>query len=160
MTSNLFISSVLCDFESFLGVIPYDEYHYVKSRKNCIFSVILNTESIQSDIVGHWILLSYASVNGEIINWEIFDSLALNNQIIPTSLIQYIRSLNKYIKYSSNSIQASESTFCGLFCIARFLAISLHVKLDVFLANFNIKQLNKNDKIVTDLILKYIKKIK
>ena len=157
MCSNVYLTQVLKRYKSFGGVFAYDELKTVELPTKKVSSIIVNTEPVGSNISGHWVLLTFFSKNKTLIKCEIFDSLAQPIPDLPIALQDYIRLLKIPVKYSTTQIQSDFSNFCGLFCMARFMSILLNEGLDIFTNNFNIKNLNRNNKISVKLIFRYIK---
>lgn len=157
MTSNIFIAQILDVFHSFLGVFPSDEYPKLPRIKHGVLGAVFNTKSSKEHVCGHWVLISYFIYDYKLIFCEIFDSLSLNENILPTNIIEYISSLKTHVKYSKIRVQSLESEFCGIFCIARFLSIYLNECLNVFLAKFDTRELMVNDRKVVVIIRKYLK---
>ena len=159
MCSNVYLTRVLKRYKNFGGVFACDELELLELPAEKILSIIVNTEPTTSNISGHWLLLTFFHKNKTLVKCEVFDSLAQPISDYPSTLQDYIRSLKISVKHSSTQIQSDFSDFCGLFCIARFMSVLLNERLDVFTNNFNIENLNRNNKISVVLISRYIKEL-
>ena len=159
MCSNVYLSQVLNRYKSFGGVFACDELKSLNLPTKKVLSIIVNTEPLDSNISGHWVLITFFSKNKALIKCEIFDSLAQPISNLPPALQDYIRLLKTPVRYLTVQIQSDLSDFCGLFCMARFMSILINERLSIFTTNFNIRNLNQNDKISVGLILRYIREL-
>ena len=159
MCSNVYLTSVLKRYTNFGGVFACDELESLELPTVKVLSIIVNTEPSTSNISGHWVLLTFFRKNKTFVKCEVFDSLSQPMSDYPPALQDYIRSLKIPVKYSATQIQSDFSDFCGLFCIARFMSVLLNERLDIFINNFNIENLNRNNKISVVLISRYIKEL-
>ena len=159
MCSNVYLSQVLNRYKSFGGVFACDELKSLDLPTKKVLSIIVNTEPRDSNISGHWVLITFFSKNKVLIKCEIFDSLAQPISNLPPALQDYIRLLKTPVRYLTVQIQSDLSDFCGLFCMARFMSILINERLSIFTINFNIRNLNQNDKISVKLILRYIREL-
>lgn len=157
MCSNVYLTQVLKRYKSFGGVFACDELKTIEQPTKKILSIIVNTEPAGSNISGHWMLITFFNRNKTLIKCEIFDSVAQHMSDLPPALQDYIRLLKIPVKYSTTQIQSDFSDFCGLFCMARFMSILLNEGLDTFTNNFNIRNLDGNNKTSVKLIFRYIK---
>ena len=159
MCSNVYLSQVLNRYKSFGGVFACDELKSLNLPTKKVLSIIVNTEPLDSNISGHWVLITFFSKNKALIKCEIFDSLAQPISNLPPALQDYIRLLKIPVRYLTVQIQSDLSDFCGLFCMARFMSILINERLNIFTNNFNVRNLNQNDKISVKLILRYIREL-
>ena len=157
MCSNVYFTQVLARYKSFGGVFACDELKTIELSTKKILSININTEPSTSDISGHWILLTVFSKNKKLVKCEVFDSLAQHISEFPLVVRDYIRFLEIPMKYSNTQIQSNFSDFCALFCMARFMLVLLNEGLITFTNNFNIRNLDRNNKISFKLIFRYIK---
>lgn len=149
MTTNFELQDILGVFKNFEGVFSLDEFTTQKTplRKGCY---IVNTEN--KPISGHWLLITVKKNN-----IEIFDSLALGEKLLPTSLINFCKRYSK-INTSQIQIQNTSSLYCGLYCISRFLSLILKQSLIQFTQCFS-KDTTKNYRQLSKVIKIQCKKI-
>ena len=159
MCSNVYLSQVLNRYKSFGGVFACDELKSLNLPTKKVLSIIVNTEPLDSNISGHWVLITFFSKNKALIKCEIFDSLAQPISNLPPALQDYIRLLKIPVRYLTVQIQSDLSDFCGLFCMARFMSILINERLNIFTNNFSARNLDQNDKISVKLILRYIREL-
>ena len=121
--------------------------------------MIINKNKYQDKSIGHWLLVSFFSVDKILTLCEIFDSLGGGGKVVPLHLSEYISKLKIDVKYSTIRVQSLTSDLCGIFCITRFLSIFIGEKQIRFMKYFNLKLLERNDTKLVSLINGYLKKI-
>jgi hypothetical protein len=109
MTSNISITQILDVFHSFLGVFPSDKYPKLPRIKHGVLGAVFNTKSSKERTSGHWVLISYFFYDYKLFFCEIFDSLSLNENILPTNIMEYISSLKTHVNSSKIRVQSLES---------------------------------------------------
>jgi hypothetical protein len=114
-------------------VVSLDQLPQVKTEGDEMF--IINTENINSNAVGHWLLISKKIINGKTrINY--FDALGL-----PPVLRQTIIYINENIcggNFVANlsQIQSSESSSCGKFAVLLASHLNNNLSYESFLHVF------------------------
>jgi len=133
--------------KGFLGVFPCNIQPTIKQiNKN--FSLIFN-ESKHNEDGSHFIAVFS---NSHKIYY--FDSLGLKceNEYI----LKFINQFNKEIIENNVQIQSYNSIFCGYFCLAFVIFMSINKNHKSFFEIFNVKNLKLNDQIVVDLLIKLL----
>lgn len=132
---------------SFLGVYPCDLQPVVKKST---FSVIFNTD--KSKGLGKHFVAIFANGN-EIIYFDPFGEKVTNKDIL-----KFLDDNVKNRKFYCNctQVQADESNFCGYFCLSFLLSMYKHKSYSKFMKIFDLNHLLKNNKIVTNYLLKHI----
>jgi len=126
----------------FLGAFAKDELPIQPAYPSCL---IINTDP-RSEPGEHWLALYYNKYGYA----DFFDSYAHSPEYF--GLDEYIFRTSVGCDYNKKRIQGS-SSFCGFYCIL-FLFFKARGQENLFFNQFSSK-LSKNDKIISDLILKY-----
>ena len=158
MTTTHFIDRVLRDLPLYTTCIPSNHISSITSEIKAgklkpPFYFIVNTAPAHIEIGGHWMLV-YCK-RAEV---EVFDSLALSRDLLPTDIIHFLNFYKKVV-YSNTPIQSPSSIYCGLFAIARALSISNGQTLETFLSHFLTRDLDQNDLLVEDYIVRTLNEV-
>ena len=154
MTSTFFIDRFLRGLSRYVTCLPSDMVSNVKDllRSNpnipCPCFFVINTAPSHIHNNGHWLLLTCHNNN----NIELFDSLALTKDQLPTEILQFLQEF-KVRTFSHKPIQSPLSNFCAIYAIARALSVSKGESLSKFQQYFHNEMLHKNDLIATQYIL-------
>ena len=89
---------------------------------------------------------------------ELFDSLALSRDLLQSDIIHFLNFYKKVV-YSHKPIQSPSSIYCGLFAIGRALSISNGQTLETFHSHFLTRDLDKNDLLVEDYIVRTLHEV-
>lgn len=134
-------------------VVSLDQLPQIKSNKEELF--IINTEKINSGVVGHWILLAKQIIGNKPV------IIYLDSLSIPPILKNIIMYINVNIGdgdliCNKLQLQGEESATCGEFCV--MLAVHLNNKLsyDSFLHTYRFTP-KINDKMIGEQFAKYKK---
>ena len=160
MVSNFYIQDTIGHFDEFAGVYSADSVKqdlFSKKFKSFQF-IIVNTEELQSKVLGHWVSISRYFKNGEVI-LEFFDSFGYPLSALHKNIQNVIKKARFQTFITNNKIiQHPESNYCGFFAIARFLSLKLDIGADEFLTLFS-SATKQNDSKVIKYIRKYFNKI-
>ena len=160
MTTSLYIHNKLQGFKEYTFTLAADNAHYIvewynsNRERGTLNSFFVNTNPAAKVQGGHWLLISFLKTD----KIEIFNSLCMKS-IIPKNIIESLKKLGKII-YVNRPLQSLESIFCGLFCISRFLSLTLNENMSSFYAHFPNNNLAANDKQVIIVILSSVKHIR
>jgi hypothetical protein len=147
--SNIFINNLLHEKSFFKGVYSANEEKPMLSDNECI---ILNL-SDKNEKGTHFI--SVCKKRNKII---LFDPIKIF-EVIPQSIINYIKKHNAKIVTNNQAIQDYSSDYCGYFCIAFVLlcnSLNILEFTDLFYTDKNLLVLN--DVIVLKIIYKIMNK--
>jgi hypothetical protein len=135
---------------TFLGVYPSDLHPNIKD--NSKFSLIFNES--KHDQEGTHFVGVYATRK----RIFLMDSLGLKCE--NENILEFLKSSKRDIVETKKQIQSFDSIYCGYFSIAFILFMCVHESPSMFLRIFSTKNLEANNKIVVDLIICLLKKIK
>ena len=135
---------------TFLGVYPSDLHPNIKNKST--FSLIFNES--KHDQEGTHFVGVYANRK----RIFLMDSLGLKCE--NENILEFLKSSKRDIVETKKQIQSFDSIYCGYFSIAFILFMCVHEYPSKFLKNFSTKNLEANNKIVVDLIICLLKKIK
>lgn len=140
------IENILHSRKDFLGCFPFDKLPPFPTTFPK--TVILNTH--RSNKPGeHWIGLVLSKKH-----CFYFDSFGL--PIINKTIVEYLNSYYKFVKYSSICIQHIESNKCGEFCIAFVTQVENKRTYEKFISQFNLLNVKENNVIIEKVIGHYV----
>ena len=149
MLDNIFINNYLKIVPNFKGVFSSNEISNLNLKPNCCIIVNFSNNNEKGS---HFIVIF--NKNNTMIY---FDPLNIKKQFIPKNIKKYLKNSHRKIKYLNCNIQSFNSTYCGFFCIGFILHMYNTNKENSFKKLFNIKDLIKNDGIIIQIIIHYVK---
>ena len=153
MVSNILLTKALEIFDNFRGCYSLDEIEEINPWEfHNVSSFVINTFEKKNTHGGHWVLASYWPDGGYI---ELFDSLGSTNPL-PR---QIHRLLSRYgrVTLTNPPIQHLLSDFCGFFVMGRLISIHNNQKLETFLSRFSKTDLEDNDLIIEENVVRYFR---
>ena len=153
MVSNILLTEALEIFDNFRGCYSLDEIEEINPWEfHNVSSFVINTFEKKNTHGGHWVLASYWPDGGYI---ELFDSLGSPNPL-PR---QIHRLLSRYgrVTLTNQPIQYLLSDFCGFFVMGRLISIHNNQKLETFLSRFSRIDLEDNDLIIEENVVRYFR---
>ena len=153
MVLNVYLNNVCMKIKVFEGIFAPDNLYRISNwRFKDKQSIIVNTEEINSNIIGHWILISRYYKNEKII-LEIFDSLCTPMFLLHSKIKYFLISISSdEIIHSNKIIQHYNSKYCGLFCLCRILSINNNESL-----KDHLKMYSHNSILNNSICYKYIR---
>ncbi len=126
--------------KTYLGAFPLDKLPPVPENKNRDYAYIINSATSTSP-GEHWFLV-FIKKKGTGVVW--FDSLGNLPSFYGHKLVKW---LGPGFEFNKGSIQAANSSYCGLFVIFVLYYLSRNVPLRQILTRFS-TNLRENDRIV------------
>ena len=137
------IEDILHSSKEFLGCFPFDKLPPFPTAFPK--SIIINTH--KSNQPGeHWVALVLTKKH-----CFYFDSFGL--PIINKTIVEYLDSYYKVVRYSSVCIQHVESNKCGEFCIVFVVQVKSKHTYKKFIAQFNLENVRENDRIIENCVI-------
>ena len=134
--------------KQFLGCFPLDQLPDFQTQfpKSCI----INTQT-STKLGEHWIALILTKKH-----CFYFDSFGL--PIINQSILQYLNTHYKIVRYSDVCIQHVESGKCGEFCIVFVTHVNSKTTYEQFISQFNLEDVRENDIIIEHWVISLVNK--
>ena len=86
MCSNFYLMKVLKEFKIFVGVFPCKRIPSIQIDNEGFKCMIINTNKYQDESIGHWLLVTFFSVDKILPLCDIFDSLGGGGKGVPLHL--------------------------------------------------------------------------
>lgn len=132
----------------FGDVLASDQLDQVQPTSKTLFYII-NTETMQSNIPGHWYCLGIS--DKEIECFDSTSTMALKNKF----LRNYIRKHGLKFKYNKCKIQNNKTAVCGLYCCCYIFFRARGYSFSYFLNKFrNSNNFLYNDMQIVKLFIK------
>jgi hypothetical protein len=137
------IGKILHLSKEFLGCFPLDKLPSFPTEFPK--SMIINTH--KSNQPGeHWIALVLTKKH-----CFYFDTFGL--PIINKTIMQYLNSQYKVVRYSNVCIQHITSNKCGEFCIVFVVQVKSKTTYEKFISQFNLEDVRENDIIIENCVI-------
>jgi hypothetical protein len=108
-----------------------------------------NQPSYQSGM--HWVCFYRADKNSCV---EFFDSFAMSLSFYGPEFIQFVQNSGKTLRVSNFQYQSNVSDLCGAYCLNFLIHRSKGLSFDQIVTEFSTSDLDVNDRIISNFVLK------